>query len=175
MVPLATRNRTLLADIRERLARRYSTSVVLYHHALAEHLHLGPTDTKCLDLLQERPGISGSQLAAATGLTTGAITGVVTRLENAGYVRRELDPHDGRKQLLWPIGERVRDVHIAVEPLRADLAAVLSRFDAHQLAAVAEFLAEGTDLTYRHAALLRAQSFSTKPPSADQGPVRADR
>src|SRR5947209_7604013 len=84
------------------LARRYSTAAVLFHHAIAEHLGLGPTDTKCLDLLRERPAMTGSELSAVTGLTTGAVTGVVARLEKAGYVHREPHPEDRRKQILHP-------------------------------------------------------------------------
>src|SRR5207245_7886714 len=96
------RKHELADEIVRRLARRHSTAVVLFHHAVAERLGLGPTDHKCLDLLRERGAITGSELAAITGLTTGAITGVVARLEQAGYVRRESDPHDGRKQMLYP-------------------------------------------------------------------------
>src|SRR5438093_9600607 len=94
--------RELADEIVGRLVRRHSTAVVLFHHAVAERMGLGPTDHKCLDLLRERGAITGSDLAAITGLTTGAITGVVARLERAGYVRRESDPHDGRKQILYP-------------------------------------------------------------------------
>jgi len=47
-----------------------------------------------------------------------------------------------------------------INPLREDVAAVLEKFDAHQLTAVAEFLARTTDLVYRHAALLRAETIS---------------
>jgi hypothetical protein len=44
----------LAEEIVGRLARRHSTAVVLFHHAVAERLGLGPTDHKCLDLLRER-------------------------------------------------------------------------------------------------------------------------
>ena len=77
-----------------RLARRHSTAAVLFHHVVAERLGLGPTDHKCLDLLRERGAMAGSDLCAITGLTSGAITGVVARLERAGYLRREPDPRD---------------------------------------------------------------------------------
>src|SRR5438094_10452311 len=87
-------------DIVGRLVRRHSTASVLFHHAVAERLGLGPTDHKCLDLLRERGKMTGSELAATTGLTSGAITGVVARLERTGYLRREADRHDGRRQLL---------------------------------------------------------------------------
>jgi len=148
----------LAGEIVGRLARRHSTAVVLFHHAVAERLGLGPTDHKCLDLLRERGSITGTELAAITGLTTGAITGVVARLEQAGYVRRKSDLHDGRKQILYPALERspIQDV---IGPLRQDVTALLENFDARQLSAIAEFLTRSTDLIYRHVALLRAQTL----------------
>jgi DNA-binding MarR family transcriptional regulator len=149
----------LAGEIVGRLARRHSTAVVLFHHAVAERLGLGPTDHKCLDLLRERGAMAGSDLCAITGLTSGAITGVVARLERAGYLRREADPHDGRKQVLHLALERspIQDV---IDPLRKDVAALLENFDSHQLTAIAEFLARTTDLIYRHAALLRGETIS---------------
>ena len=158
----------LTEEIVGQLARRHSTAVVLFHHAVAERLGLGPTDHKCLDLLRERRAITGSELAAITGLTTGAITGVVARLEQAGYVRREADPHDGRKQILYPALERspIQDV---IEPLRKDVTALLENFDTGQLSAIAEFLAHSTDLIYRHAALLRAHNLYAANPREPLG------
>ena len=146
-------------EIVGRLARRHSTAVVLFHHAVAERMGLGPTDHKCLDLLRERGAMAGSDLCAITGLTSGAITGVVARLERAGYLRREADPHDGRKQVLHLALERspIQDV---IAPLRQDVAALLEKFDTHQLTAIAEFLARTTDLVYRHAAVLRGETIS---------------
>src|SRR6266436_276162 len=87
------RKNELTEEIVGRLVRRHSTAVVLFHHAVAERLGIGPTDHKCLDLLRERGAITGSELAGLTGLTTGAITGVVARLETAGFLRRKPDPH----------------------------------------------------------------------------------
>lgn len=149
----------LTGEIVGRLARRHSTAVVLFHHVVAERLGLGPTDHKCLDLLRERGAMAGSDLGAITGLTSGAITGVVARLERAGYLRREPDPHDGRKQILRLALERAH-IQDVIDPLRKDVAALLDNFDTHQLTAIAEFLACTTDLVYRHAALLRAETIS---------------
>ena len=149
----------LTEEIIGRLARRHSTAAVLFHHAVAERLGLGPTDHKCLDVLREREGMTGSELAAITGLTTGAITGVVARLERAGYLRREPDPDDRRKQRLYAVPERARAIHAVVDPLRQDVAVLLERFDTHQLTAIADFLAGTADLAGHHAALLRAQTL----------------
>lgn len=150
----------LISEIVGRLARRHSTATVLFHHAIAERLGLGPTDHKCLDLLHERGSMTASELAAITGLTSGAVTGVVARLERAGHLSREPDPADGRKQILRPAADGARDVAELFNQVQADAAKLLEGFDAHQLTGIAEFLTRGTDFAYRRAALLRAQSLS---------------
>jgi DNA-binding MarR family transcriptional regulator len=149
----------LAARINGSLARRHSTATVLFHHALADRLGLGPTDHKCLDLLHERAPMTASQLAAITGLTSGAVTGVVARLERSGRLRREPHPHDRRKQVLRPTAEAAQEVQQLFAAL-PDAGEVLEGFDAHQLAAIAEFLDRATDLAYRRGALLRAQVLS---------------
>ncbi len=142
------------------LTRRYSTATVLFHHAVAERLGLGPTDHKCLDLLYERGSMSGSELAAITGLTSGAITGVVNRLERAGHVCREPDPHDRRKQILRLAPEGAREVVDLFDRLRADSATLVEGFDNHQLVAIAMFLSRGIKFAYHHAVLLRTHAVA---------------
>lgn len=149
----------LTDEIVGKLARRHSTAVVLFHHAIAERLGIGPSDHKCLDLLRERGPMTGSELAAISGLTTGAITGLVARLEQAGYVTRQPHPRDGRMQILQ-LALRVSPIHDVIEPLRRDVTEVLDEFDPQQLAAIARFLTASTELLYRHAALLRAHALS---------------
>ncbi|MFD0687278.1 MarR family winged helix-turn-helix transcriptional regulator [Actinomadura fibrosa] len=161
------------AELAERivhgLARRHSTATVLLHHAAAERLGLGPTDHKCLDLLREHGGLTGSRLAALTGLTSGAVSGVVARLERAGHLRREPDPDDGRKQLLRPVTERVEEIDAVFGPLRGDMAELLAGFDGRQLAAIAAFLTGGAELSLRHAAQMRAHARAGDPPPAPGG------
>lgn len=167
--------RELIEKIAGRLMRHHSTAAVLFHHAVAERLGLGPTDHKCLDLLRERGKLSGSDLAAITGLTSGAITGVVARLERAGYLHRKPDPHDGRKQILSPAMERVERIHDIFAPLRNDMIAFLESFDAHQLTAIAEFLARTTDSAYHHMALHRAETLRREPASEPETPRAVSR
>jgi DNA-binding MarR family transcriptional regulator len=169
------KNRQELAEeIAGEQVRRHSTAAVLFHHAVAERLGLGPADHKCLDLLRDRGALTGSELAAITGLTSGAITGVVARLERLGYLRRKPDPHDGRKQILYPARERLRDLQNVFGPIREDVAALLEGFDVRQLTAIAEFLSRSAEIAYRHATLLRAETLcgitpSTTANTADAG------
>jgi DNA-binding MarR family transcriptional regulator len=157
----------LRARITGSLARRHSTATVLFHHAIAERLGLGPSDHKCLDLLVERGTLTGAELAALTGLTSGAITGVVARLEKAGYLRREPDPQDGRRQLLHAVPERMAEVFAG---LQSDAAALVDGFDTAQLEAIAEFLDRATRFARERSQLVRAQARSGRTHASDPNP-----
>src|SRR5574342_463312 len=79
--------------------RDVSGQGVLYSQAVAERLRINSTDLECLDHISRGP-VTAGRLAELTGLTTGAITGVIDRLERIGLVRREHDPDDRRKPLV---------------------------------------------------------------------------
>jgi DNA-binding MarR family transcriptional regulator len=86
--------------------RQMSTWTVLFHSAIAEQVGLNVTDHKCLDILYQHGPLAAGQLADITGLTTGAVTGVIDRLEKAGYVHRERDPIDRRRVIVQPVLEK---------------------------------------------------------------------
>lgn len=100
------RHEELLAAL-ERAGRNYSATSVLFHQAIADWLGLNVTDLKCLDLAREVGELTPGKLAELSGLSTGAITGVIDRLEKAGYARRERDAHDRRKVIIQTIPERL--------------------------------------------------------------------
>lgn len=152
----------LVVRITGPLARRFSTATVLFHHAIAGRLGLGPTDHKCLDLLVQHGTLTGTELAAITGLTSGAITGVVTRLERAGYLRRTPDPQDGRRQLLSPVPERMHHIGAVFAGLQSDATVLVAGFDTAQLEAIAQFLDRATHFARERAALLRVQARSDR-------------
>jgi len=80
--------------------RDMSGASVFFHSAVAERLGLNITDHKCADLIARKGISTASELAEETGLTTGAITGVIDRLERVGLVRRDPDPDDRRRMRL---------------------------------------------------------------------------
>src|SRR5919197_5271858 len=63
----------------------------------AEHLGVNRTDLHCLNIIENSGGLTAGELAAAAGLTTGAVTGVIDRLQRVGYARRVPDPTDRRR------------------------------------------------------------------------------
>src|SRR5438552_15579379 len=85
-----------------RLHRDLATAVIAFHEAGARRLGMTAAERKCAGLIAEWGETTPTQLAEATGLTTGAITGIVDRLERAGYAKREPNPKDRRSVLIRP-------------------------------------------------------------------------
>ena len=77
--------------------RRLVARAVVFHEAVSERIGINATDLKCLELAVGEDDITPTRLAELTGLTSGAITGVLDRLEKRGIVRREPDPDDRRR------------------------------------------------------------------------------
>ena len=80
--------------------REMSARIILFHQTLAARFELNATDHKCLDLARHETDVTPGRLAEITGLTTGAITAAMDRLERAGFVRRERDASDRRKVIV---------------------------------------------------------------------------
>jgi MarR family len=78
----------------------------LMSQAAADKIGVNATDLNCMNILSFSGQLTAGELAKATGLTTASITGVVDRLEQAGFVRRERDPHDRRRVVVWLDVER---------------------------------------------------------------------
>lgn len=101
MKPVAKRTRQeLLNRVGLELGREISAQTVFFHESVAHKLGLNATDTRSLDLISRRGGrseLSAGELGKATGLTTGAVTGIIDRLESAGLVERIRDSTDRRR------------------------------------------------------------------------------
>jgi DNA-binding MarR family transcriptional regulator len=90
-------------DVRDEIMEslvRFIASVVLNNHAMAQQIGLGPTDSQFMTLLGVHGPLTPGRLAELTGLTSGTVTGVVDRLEKAGFVRRDRDAGDRRKVIV---------------------------------------------------------------------------
>src|SRR3954470_6475303 len=86
----------LLTEL-EHAVRRSSAQGVIFGQTVANVAGISGSDLECLDFLILGGQVTAGRLAEVTGLTTGAITGVVDRLAKAGLVRRERDETDRRK------------------------------------------------------------------------------
>jgi DNA-binding MarR family transcriptional regulator len=151
----ADRAALLAAVLRE--VRRMTAQSVLIGQAVAERVGLASSDLECLDLALLSGGATAGEFAKATGLTSGAITGVIDRLERAGYVRREKDPADRRKVIVRARPAKTRRIAPLYDSLQREMTALWSQYDAAQLALIHDFLAKSCDLAVREIAKLQQQ------------------
>lgn len=137
--PEASRKELVQAIIDQ--ARRASTSSVLLHSVVAERLGLNLSDHKTADLLLSESGVSTpGRLAELTGLSTGAITGVLDRLERAGFVEREHDPSDRRRVLVRLTPQRTPNLQRIFSPLAQGLEKLCEEYTNAQLLLILKFM-----------------------------------
>ncbi|HXH48651.1 MAG TPA: MarR family transcriptional regulator [Terriglobia bacterium] len=111
------------------LGQELSTAIVLFHEAVASRLGMNAAEWRCLGLLDLHGPTTAGGLAKLTGYTTGAITGVVDRLEKAGYARREPHPKDRRSVIIHPL--RLPELRRQVGPIFASLGQAMTEAASH--------------------------------------------
>jgi DNA-binding MarR family transcriptional regulator len=145
-------------SIAELVGFRLSTATVLFHAAVADRLGLGPTDMKCYSILRQAGPLTAGELAERTGLTTGAITGVIDRLERASLLRRARDPHDRRRVVLELLHdpERERAIDALYAPMGRAIGELLDGLSEQERATIYDFLTKGTAILEAETRKLRA-------------------
>ncbi|GAA4881356.1 MarR family transcriptional regulator [Saccharopolyspora cebuensis] len=121
------------------LGRELSTAVVLFHEAIAHRLGLTAPDNRALGIITREGPVTAGALAERTGLTPGAVTGLVDRLERAGYVRRAADPADRRRVLISAVPGLPEVQGRAFAALGEAMGGFMARYDAEQVATVVDF------------------------------------
>jgi len=111
-----------------RLHRELATAVVSFHEAVARAVRMTAAERKCAGLLAQRGRMTPGELAQETGLTTGAITGIVDRLAKAGFAARVAHPTDRRSVI---VEARNAELLMAMMgPVFASLSARMDKLDA---------------------------------------------
>ena len=116
-----------------------------FHAAVASYLGINRTDLRCLDILDLAGRQTAGELAAAMGMSTGAVTAMLDRREKTGYVHRVRDPADRRRVLVEPAElarERGWEVY---QPFEEQTVPMFARFTEEQIAVVRDFLRIGND------------------------------
>jgi DNA-binding MarR family transcriptional regulator len=146
--------------------RRSQTATDRYDQAVADALGVNRTDMRCLDLLEREGPASAGALAEGCGLTSGAMTAALDRLERAGYVRRVRDTGDRRRVLveLTPTAQGIGGRFYAEHAELSEQ--VFERYSAPQLELLLEFVRRGREFNEQHAARLEAQNRATAAPTS---------
>ena len=153
----SSRRQQRLSELTQ-VVRRMGRQTVLLHQTIAARMGLSAADSRILSYLQETGPVPAGRLVELTGLTSGAITGVIDRLERAGFVRREHDPRDRRLVLVAPAADAKRDAEVErlFAPLQRALLALSGRYSDAELGTIIDFVGRATDmLRDRTATLLR--------------------
>ena len=131
----------------------------MFHQAVADKLGLHVTDHKCLDFIYRFGAMPAGRLAELTGLTTGAITGIIDRLEEAGYVRRTNDPKDRRRTIVEPTRNKKleKKIEVLFIPLRDRMHKLLSSYSDSELAFLLDATTEMLEQTREESKKLRRQ------------------
>jgi DNA-binding MarR family transcriptional regulator len=135
--------REALLEELEHAMRRASALGTIFSQTVAQQAGLSSSDHECLDFLNLEKNVTAGRLAEVTGLTTGAITGVVDRLEKAGYVRRVRDASDRRKVFIEIVPENVAKVGRFYEHLQRSMMELWSTYSDAELKLVLQFTTQG--------------------------------
>jgi DNA-binding MarR family transcriptional regulator len=146
----------------ERALRNVSGQAVLHSEAMAERLGINSTDLECLDIIILQGPVSAGELARASGLTSGAITGVIDRLHRAGLAKREPDPQDRRKVLVRVPPAVLQRILPIGEPMGRAAQAILSSYDDQQLALILDFLERSHESAVAVTTKMRAETAASR-------------
>lgn len=145
--------------------RQFNGLGASFFRAAAARIGMTVTDMQVIDILDSTGATTAGQLADLTGLTTGAITGMLNRLEETGLVRRERDPNDGRRVIVRL--ERDKDDMHGIGPIFDSLGRawdeMASHYDDEQIAFLLEFLKRSNTIYRKELVRLR------EAPSGEEG------
>lgn len=143
---MAAKTRKSRAELLQRLGmdlgRELSDNNVFFHELVARKFGLNATDMRCLDLIAHAGAneLTAGDLGRATGLTTGAITGILDRLETAGLAERIRDANDRRRVIVRPRAEAVSRVAKLYESLGEAIMKLASSYTTAELEIISDFL-----------------------------------
>jgi DNA-binding MarR family transcriptional regulator len=137
------------------IVRRMGAQSVIVSQTVASRFGLNTSDLECLDLIQLEGSASAGRLAAVTGLSSGATTALIDRLERAGYVERFDDPADRRRVLVRIRKGSIDEIARVYVPMQKRMFALWSRYSEAELAVIEDFLGRSLDASVESVAELR--------------------
>jgi DNA-binding MarR family transcriptional regulator len=119
--------------------RRSSAAGVLHGQAIARKVGVNSSDLECLDLILLNGPSTAGDIARRTGLTSGAVTGLIDRLERLGLVERMADAHDRRKVLVRVRDDKIGPIGALFVPLEKSIQAILAGYSREELKTLLDF------------------------------------
>ncbi len=162
-------NRRQLLEKLWDLGRSTSTQTVFLHQAIAQSVGLNATDTKVIDLILRGPSdaVTAGWLSEMTGLTTGAITHILDRLEKRKFIERARDEQDRRKVLIRVRPETLEPLVPKYEAVGQAFMRVIEEYDDKELRLICDYLEKTSVVSSQEMARIIAEnreSASAKKP-----------
>jgi DNA-binding MarR family transcriptional regulator len=151
------RSTSALKPVVDLLGKRLSTATILFHSAVADRMGVSVADARCRSLLLQLGPMTAGGLALRLGLTTGAVTGVIDRLERARLARRVADPKDRRRVVVELVANRRRDQAIArlFAPMGRRVVALAGGYSEKERTTIFEFMSKACEILDEETTRLR--------------------
>ena len=148
-------------DIAERVAAeiaQFKNATGAVDEAAGAVLGLNPTDLRCLGQLYARGPSTAGELATACGLSRGAMTTALDRLEHAGYAKRVRSEVDRRQVVVEVTPHAIERMEAIWGPIARAGMAQLAEFSVEELSFLLDFLRRGRELQEGEAGRVRAMA-----------------
>lgn len=158
-------SRGVAVDLRMGVAgemRALDASLDLLDEAVAAAFGISRTDLRAMERVSRHGGATAGKLAEELNLTTGAVTGLIDRMQRAGYFQRNGDPRDRRKVVVGLTAKARERERRAYEPLFRESTAQFDRYSAQDLAVITDFLRQARAAVDRAAARVKGASGRAK-------------
>ena len=132
------KNLKLMETLNEEV-RRFIAGAILFNLNVAAKVGLNGTDMQCLNLLLLQGSAKPGDFARWASLTTGGVTVVLDRLEKAGYISREPNPHDRRSSIIRPVLAKFRKLQPHYQSKGEQLMGVLASYTEAELKLILDF------------------------------------
>lgn len=136
--------RQLTAQIKEGL-RDLHNQLSTLNRQVGGQLAIKDIDMDCLDLINRHGPLSPSALSRRAGLHAATVTGILDRLERAGWIARERDPADRRAVTVRALPDRGKEVYRLFAGMNSAMESICADYDEQQLTVLADFLRKTTD------------------------------
>jgi DNA-binding MarR family transcriptional regulator len=138
-----------------RSLRRVNLQGSLFGHTVAVRFGLSESDIEAIEVLLDNGSATAGRLSDLMGLTTGAVTRVIDRLEQAGYVRRVPDPTDRRRVIVELVPERMAGLSATMARVGDKSASEIGQYSEAELAVIDDFLTRMAAIRREEATALR--------------------
>lgn len=126
-----------------KLSQQYAYSSIQMHETIAKKLGFSSTDHKYLGFFLQRGKLTAGDLATLTGLTTGAITGLIDRFEKKKLVKREFDATDRRKVVIVPDTKKIMNLFEPFyKPFQQESEKLIATFSIDEISIIESYLSK---------------------------------